>query len=145
MNTKTTGLLVIALIAVIGLGIFSYISTKKSGIQSSTPQTAEVRQSIATYKDGMYEQIGNYTSPGGAEQIDVKLSLKNGIITQSTVTSEAVRPKSKFMQGLFIANYKQLVVGKNINDLKLGKVAGSSLTPQGFDDALEKIKAEAKA
>jgi hypothetical protein len=35
-------------------------------------------------------------------------------------------------------------VGKNINDLKLTKIAGSSLTPMGFNDAVAKIKMKAK-
>jgi hypothetical protein len=38
-----------------------------------------------------------------------------------------------------------MVVGKNISELQLTKVSGSSLTPQGFMDALEKIKAEAQS
>jgi hypothetical protein len=43
------------------------------------------------------------------------------------------------------ADYKQYVVGKKIDEVQLTKVSGSSLTPQGFNDALAKIKAEAKS
>ena len=42
-------------------------------------------------------------------------------------------------------NVKTLVVGKKITDVKLDKVSGSSLTPKGFNDALEQIKTLAKA
>ncbi len=38
-----------------------------------------------------------------------------------------------------------VVVGKKIDEVQLTKVAGSSLTPKGFMDALEKVKTEAKA
>ena len=38
-----------------------------------------------------------------------------------------------------------MVVGKNIDEVAITKVAGSSLTPKGFTDALEKIKADAKS
>jgi uncharacterized protein with FMN-binding domain len=144
MSTKTAGLLVIALIAVIGVGIFSFTGKEKKDIQNTTPPTVAVQETKSTYKDGAYEQIGNYTSPAGAEEIDVKLTIKNGIVTASDVIPKATAPKSKFMQGVFVENYKQMVIGKNISDLKLGKVAGSSLTPQGFNDALERIKAQAQ-
>lgn len=144
MNTKTAGLLVFALIVAIGFSIFTFGKTEKKENKPQTPQTAEVRQVNATYKDGVYEQIGNYTSPGGAEEIDVKLTLKNGIITDSEVTPKAERPISKMKQEAFVNGYKTSVVGKSIKDLQLGKIAGSSLTPKGFNDALEKIKAQAK-
>ncbi|MFH0772984.1 MAG: hypothetical protein V1922_01600 [bacterium] len=145
MNTKTTGLLVIALIVAITLGIFSFTNGKKNIENTSThpPLKIQSANTIATYIDGIYEQIGNYTSPGGPEQIDVKILLKNGVITESEVTPKAERPISKMKQEAFAKSYKTLVVGKNIKDLQLGKIAGSSLTPKGFNDALEKIKAHA--
>ena len=114
-------------------------------IITPTESKKEVSAATPSYKDGEYTQAGDYTSPGGAEQIDVDLTLKNDIIVDAKVTSKAEKPKSKFMQGVFVENYKQYVIGKNINDLKLSKVAGSSLTPQGFNDAVEKIKAQAKS
>ncbi|KXK09170.1 MAG: hypothetical protein UZ21_OP11001000228 [Microgenomates bacterium OLB22] len=49
------------------------------------------------------------------------------------------------MQGLFAEGYKTQVVGKSIDELKLDVVNGSSLTPKGFEDALQKIKTEAAA
>lgn len=144
MKSKTAGLLVIALIVAVGLGIFAF-SNKPNKEPLPTPfPTAEVRKSTVNYKDGVYEQLGNYMSPAGAEQIDVKVTLKNGIITESDVTAKASQPISKMKQEAFINGYKSFVVGKNINDLQLGKVAGASLTPKGFNDALEKIKAQAK-
>lgn len=47
-------------------------------------------------------------------------------------------------QDLFAQNYKPLVIGKNIDEVQLGKVSGSSLTPMGFNDALAKIKTQAQ-
>ncbi|MCX6731252.1 MAG: FMN-binding protein [Candidatus Roizmanbacteria bacterium] len=145
MNSKTAGLLVIALIVAIGMGIFAFSDKANKETPPTSPKTAEVRQATSSYKDGMYEQLGDYTSPGGAEQIDVKLTLKNGVITETEVTPKADRPISKMKQEAFAKEYKSSVVGKNINDLQLGKIAGASLTPKGFNDALEKIKAQAKA
>lgn len=145
MSTKTTGLLAIALIVIVGFGIFTFAGNGKKEmkpIPSTEPKNTMVQ---ASYKDGIYTQVGDYTSPGGAEQIDVKLTLKNGLVTEAEVTPKAERPYSVKWQGVFAANFKTLVVGKNIKDLNLGKVSGSSLTPKGFNDAVEKIKAEAKS
>ena len=143
MNTKNTGLLAIAIIVIMGVGLFVFsFKGNKQSQQSPVTKNAPIQ---ARYKDGEYKQVGDYSSPAGKEQIDVDLKIRDGIVIQVNVTPKAENPKSKYMQGLFIENYKQLVVGKKISDLKLGKVAGSSLTPQGFNDALIKIKVEAQS
>jgi hypothetical protein len=49
------------------------------------------------------------------------------------------------MQTDFAANYKTQVIGKKIEGLELSKISGSSLTPKGFNDALEKIRSQAGA
>ncbi|MFZ2206668.1 MAG: hypothetical protein WA061_05780 [Microgenomates group bacterium] len=145
MNTKTAGLLVMALIVLIGVGIFSFGNKgNNKEVPSSITPTAVVKEVSAEYKDGIYEQVGDYKSPAGPEQIDVKLTLKNGVIVESEVTPKATAPISKMKQEAFTKGYKSVVVGKKIKDLQLGKIAGSSLTPKGFNDAVEKIKAEAK-
>lgn len=146
MNTKTTGLLVIALIVAIGIGIFTYAKPGKKEIQTTTPPTVMEKKEVkSAYKDGVYEQMGDYTSPAGPEQIDVKLTLKNGIITEAEVTPQADKPISKMKQEAFAKEYKTSVVGKDIKDLQLGKIAGASLTPKGFNDAVQKIKAQAQS
>jgi uncharacterized protein with FMN-binding domain len=99
--------------------------------------------STAKYKDGTYETVGNYMSPGGEESIKVKLTLVDNVVTDAEVVSQAERPNSVKFQGIFVENYKEKVIGKNINRIKLKKIAGSSLTPQGFNDALKKIKSQA--
>lgn len=57
----------------------------------------------------------------------------------------ATDPNSKRFQGEFADGYKAQVIGKPIAEVFLTKVSGSSLTPKGFNDAVEKIKSEAKA
>jgi uncharacterized protein with FMN-binding domain len=111
--------------------------------QSASPSAAITQAS--TYQDGTYTVEGDYVSPGGAEQLGVSVTLKNGVITESVVTPKAERPMSVHFQGIFVENYKPLVIGKSIDEVKLDKVSGSSLAPKGFNDAIEKIKAEAKA
>lgn len=149
------GLIGIAIIAVVAIGIYVYsTSSSKSPSPAMTaapsPSAAAVSPTVAmmakaTFKDGTYTQEGTYVSPGGEEKIGVKITIKNGLVTESEVTPESERPMSLKFQKQFAEGYKEFVIGKNINEIKLDKVAGSSLSPKGFNDAVEKIKAEAKA
>ncbi len=131
---------VIGLVIVAMLIGFYYVSASPKG----TMPAIENFVSKNEYKDGTYTAEGKYVSPGGDESIDVTLTLKNDIVTESQVESNATRPMSVKYQGFFIEGYKALVIGKNIDEVVLDKVSGSSLTPKGFNDAVEKIKAEAK-
>lgn len=97
-----------------------------------------------TYRDGTYSTVGSYHSPAGDEEIGVTITLKNDIITDVTVVPKATAMRSVVMQKDFVANYKSMVVGKNITEVNLGKVSGASLTPKGFNDAILKIEAQAK-
>ena len=152
---KSNGAL-FGVLGVAALAVAGFFATQSNG--TSAPQDADARDapvvpttqdtpvvSGATYKDGTYDEKGSYKSPAGPEQVDVKITLKNNIITDATVTSLATNPKSVFMQGMFVSNYKPLFVGKNIDEVHLTKSSGSSLTPIGFNDALAKIKADAMA
>ena len=100
--------------------------------------------SSSWFKDGKYESMGNYVSPAGPEQIDVALTVRGGVVVEAEVTPQATKPMSQKFQGIFKDNYKQYVIGKKIADLSLTKVSGSSLTPKGFNEALEKIRTQAK-
>lgn len=99
----------------------------------------------ASLKNGIYESVGQYTSPEGEETVGVKVTLENGIITASEVTVQATDEISKRMQGKFKDAYQKEVIGKPISSIDLGVVGGSSLTPNGFEDALKKIREQAKS
>lgn len=164
-NSSTIGLVVIALIVAGAIGLFVVQSNKETADGDAddmtvSPTTAQAQTSTPTmmkdggmmkdgsmmqssYKDGTYTVVGNYTSPGGAEELGVTVTLKDGVITETSVEPKATRPNSVKFQGIFAENYKPLVEGKKIDEVKLDKVSGSSLAPKGFNDALEKIKTEA--
>jgi len=108
-------------------------------------QEESAETSPSSYNDGTYEATGSYSYHSGTEEIGVTVTLANGIIEDVEVEQLAKAPTSKTMQADFAANYKTEVVGMNIDDVKLGKVSGSSLTPNGFNDALEQIKTEAQS
>lgn len=93
-------------------------------------------------KDGTYQADGNYTSPAGPESIGVKLTLKDGLVSDVIVEVKATHPASKKMQIAFAGGIKEQVIGKKLSDLNITKVAGSSLTGGGFNQALQKIKSE---
>ena len=130
----------------------------EGGEGSNTPAPAPVPVKVVTqtpvdttksyayvYKDGTYTAVGSYMSPGGPDQLSVTITLKGDIVTDATVTNMAGDRTSSRYQNMFISGYKQYVIGKNIADINLTVVSGSSLTPIGFNDALNQIKTAAKA
>ena len=163
-NKKIIGIIlgVAGLVAVL---VISIINTRKSG--DTTPVATESGSAsvlpplattppvdvnkkgnviaVSVYRNGTYTATGSYMSPGGEDQLGVTLTLKDDVITDVSVTLGANDHRSLSFQNIFAENYKQYVVGKNITGLYLNAVSGSSLTPRGFNDALEKIKAQARA
>lgn len=97
------------------------------------------------YKDGTYTASSSYAVPEGSEQITVTLTITNDIVVDATVVNDASRGDSRKYQSRFQSGYKAQVVGKNIDDIQLSRVSGSSLTPRGFNAALTKIKTQAVA
>lgn len=153
---------VIVLVLVIAVyGLFKYV--KKESITSETPialpiaptapsatpasptTTITPPQAIAfLYKDGSYSAVGNYVSPGGAEEIGLQITLRDDVVVSAEMEVKATRPTSVKMQTAVKENFSPFVVGKKIDEIKLDKVSGSSLTPKGFNDAIEKIKSQAR-
>ncbi len=157
-NNLIIGLVVLALIGVV---TYVAITPKNNKNQDSaemispspiialqevqnTPQNA-VQKTAGEYKNGSFESTGEYTVPGATEQLGVVVTLADGVISEVEVKQLAKLPISKKIQADFAAHFKDQVIGKNINDVALVKISGSSLTPKGFNDAIEKIKSQAKS
>jgi uncharacterized protein with FMN-binding domain len=127
------------------------ISRPKDNMSSTTPvaattkTTATSSSSSTTYKDGTYTATGSYDSPAGTEKVKVTLTLASNTVTAANVISETNDPTAQTYQSIFISGYKSHVVGKKINTIKLSNVSGSSLTSQGFNDALKQIEQQATA
>lgn len=96
-----------------------------------------------TYRDGTYSADGHYTSPNGPETVGVTLTLKSGVVTDVQITEHPTSANTRLFQKHFASGIKDVVVGKKLDDLNVGVVAGSSLTGQGFNDAVSVIKGEA--
>lgn len=112
---------------------------------ASTAVDSGSGSSTGDYSDGSYTATGDYQSPGGAESIDVELTLSAGKVTEVTVTGNASSGNAERYQTEFEDGIAAVVVGKNIDDISVDKVAGSSLTSNGFNDALDQIKSDAAA
>lgn len=119
-------------------------SASQSNGTTDTAGTSSVAGSAA-YKDGQYTATGSYVSPGGSERITIQVTLKDGVVAGTAATSGASDPEGQEYQNQFIQGYKKLVVGKPIDSISLSRVSGSSLTSQGFNDALKQIEQQAKA
>jgi len=111
----------------------------QSGVTPSSETAAN-----ATYTNGTYTQTGAYSTPGGRESITVTVTLENDTIIATELTQHATAGDSRQYQSRFASGYKDLIVGKDIDTVSLSRVAGSSLTSNGFNDALDVIKADAK-
>lgn len=73
------------------------------------------------------------------------LTLADGVVTDVEVTGDPQAPETEEYQGQFIAGIADVVEGKSIDELNVSRVAGSSLTSGGFNDAVESIKEQAAA
>lgn len=98
----------------------------------------------AAYQDGTYTDTGNYQSPAGQEEVGVTLTLEADVVTAVEVEPMPDNPTTTEYQGRFAGGISEAVVGKKLDELSVDKVAGSSLTSGGFNDALGKIKSEAQ-
>lgn len=100
---------------------------------------------MSAYKNGTYSAVGSYMSPGGYDEIGITLTLSGDIVTSVSATNMAGDGTSSRYMDRFISGFQPYVVGQNIASIYLTKVSGASLTPRGFNDALNKIKTQAKA
>lgn len=119
--------------------------TESAAAATSAEDATEAADADDTYKDGEYSATGNYVSPGGPQQVGVTVTLSNNVITALSLDTSQTKGTSKEFQGKFASGVDALVIGKNIDEIDVDKVAGSSLTSTGFDDAIDQIKTQAQA
>lgn len=155
-NKAIIGIIVIALIAIAATAVIVMGSNNKANDSTTsdttttssadTPSTSSSTTTSATsFKDGTYTATGSYQTPGGSESIGVTLTLSSGTITDASVQQNASGGEAEEYQSKFASGFKSQVVGKKITDVSLSRVAGSSLTPNGFNNALQTIEEQAKA
>jgi uncharacterized protein with FMN-binding domain len=137
------------IVTVAGISVFLVISSCRTTDidveRSRDSSNADVSYSRSTtrnespYSDGIYEATGQYGSLPSS--ITVTVTLIDEVITDVKVTPHARTQHP--LQRRFAAAVPAVVVGKHIDEVKVGRLAGSSGTPDGFKQAIEKIKKQA--
>jgi uncharacterized protein with FMN-binding domain len=138
------GVFAVIIILVVAISLSSK-STKTASASSPAPTSMTKPAANTVYKDGSYTAKGTYQSPGGQEAITVDVTLKSNIVTATSARSGASDDEAMAYQSQFISGYKQHVIGKPISSLNLSNVSGSSLTSQGFNDAIKQIEKQAQS
>ena len=110
---------------------------------AAAPAAAGAGTAAVAYSDGTYPAAGDYSSPGGPESVTATLTVKDGVVSAVTITNTGHSANAKRYQDAFSSGIDQVVVGKPLATLTVGAVSGSSLTPGGFNAAVEKIRSEA--
>lgn len=166
-RTKIIGLVVIVLLSAVGTtgavaynnrpiaqpssfyieGGSSRVSNAPTGIQPTNTTSSSASSSPApTYKDGTYSANGTFYTPDGTEQIGVAITIANNNITNVSIDSSSIYSRtSAEYTSVFSDGINQVVDGRNVNDVRVSRISGASLTPMGFNNALEMIKHDAQA
>lgn len=121
-------------------GTGSMMNNSGSGMMDSGQMGSNM---MNQFKDGTYTVTGSYVSPEGGENLGVTLTLQDGLVTDASIEVMAHDKVSIGFQKMFSDGFKSQVIGKKITDVNVGKVSGSSLTPIGFNDAVNKIEVKA--
>jgi uncharacterized protein with FMN-binding domain len=120
-------------------------ATPQSTAESASPAaTADGGSSSTTYKDGSYTADGSYQTPETVEKITVSLTIADDTVTAVKVTGDPQASETTHYQAQFRSGISALVVGKKLDDISVDRVAGSSLTSKGFNQAVATIRTEAK-
>lgn len=132
--TKITGAMLSFLFAIVVVASLHFATLAAPAETSEKPQRSR-------YSDGVYTATGQYG--GQPSFVTVTVTLKNGIVDRVQVRPHATVPRSLELQRSFASAVPKVVVGKRLDDVHVGKLAGSSGTPKGFNDAIDKIKRQA--
>ncbi|WP_404320417.1 hypothetical protein [Arthrobacter luteolus] len=115
-----------------------------SGAPSSGAPSSGAPATGGQYQNGEYTATGSYIPPSNTkEEVAVSLTLSDGVVTDVEVSTSGNHPTSKRYQAEFTGGVQQEVVGKPLDEVKVDKIASSSLTSSGFNKALDEIKSEA--
>ena len=145
-NTAIIGIIAVILIAAAVVGTIALKPSKSNTSDSavSSGSTVSTIDANASYKDGTYSATSSYRTPETVEEIAVTLTITNNKVSEVSVSQDAQARESRAYQADFADGYKAFVIGKDIGTLELSRVSGASLTPRGFNDALNTIRSQAK-
>lgn len=107
--------------------------------------SAPVDAADHSYTDGTYVAEGSYTAPSGLAVITVSIKVADDVVSWVHVAPGTFVGDPFTFQDTFAKAVPDLVLGKDLDEVSVSRVAGSSLTSQAFNQAVDKIKSEAIA
>lgn len=136
----------LAVVIIAGALVFSQgKSSDQKTASTTTPSSSQsnTTDSNASYKDGVYDADASYPTPGGTETISVHLTVASNQVSDVSINQSSNNHESQDYQQRFADAYKQRVVGKKLSTLNVSVFSGASLTIDGFNDAVGKIRQQA--
>jgi uncharacterized protein with FMN-binding domain len=95
------------------------------------------------YVDGTYVADAGYTAPSGLAAITVSVTVVDNAVSWVHVAPGTFVGDPFTFQDQFAKAVPDLVVGLDLDEVSVSRVAGSSLTSEAFNQAIDKIKTEA--
>jgi uncharacterized protein with FMN-binding domain len=116
-------------------------STPSTAAPAPDPAAPAAPAADSEFRDGEYSATGWYG--GLPSHHDVTLTIENDLIVDVEINTPAEDETSLGYQQRFVAALPDAVVGRDISDLTVDRLAGSSGCSEGFMDALAQIKEQA--
>lgn len=132
----------VSLVMTLGWTTYMAVDHSASASAAGVSCSRSAMSKDSDYTDDVYTATGNYGSLPSS--ITVTVTLEDDIITAVKVTPHATNPTSLDLQRRFADVVPAVVVGKHIDEVKVGRLAGSSGTPDGFNAAIERIMEQAR-
>ncbi len=118
------------------------IDTINDSIELLEVETPPVAEAVLT---GTFIYDVDYKTPKGVAPLEVSFVVSDNVITEVSLNGEHSQQTSNQYQKLVESELGELIIGKNYMEVSAlpSKVAGSSLTPTAFNQALAQLQAEA--
>ena len=110
---------------------------------AAQPAPSPAGEPVSQYRDGEYTARGWYG--GLPSHHDVTLTIEDGAVIDVEITTPAEDATSLGYQERFAAALPDAIIGRNLDDLAVDRLAGSSGCSEGFMHALAQIKEDAAA
>ncbi|SFP80121.1 hypothetical protein [Sphingomonas rubra] len=119
----------------------SLLGADATMVDAQTVGSSEAASKASRFADGVYTATGQYG--GLPSSLTVRVRLVRGTIAGVEVGTPAKNPTSLGYQKRFAAAVPAVVVGRPIDQVRVGKLAGASGCPDGFNAAIAKIRTQA--
>ena len=120
-------------------------NTDTTGTTTNNTSATPAQTASSGYKDGTYSATTQYRVPRGSNNIDVSVTVKDGIVTAVKASHDYNDRESGMYIDSFESTLQSAVAGKSLDGLQLNRIGGATLTTVAFDDAIASIQNDAKA